>query len=856
MAVKRQKKTKEISVESYSHKGKKRKNNPPVGLVSTATDKLNGRTKYQHDPHIDPYLSWAGKKEGTEFEVQNVSLHIHERIDPKRIIKSFLKEDTKPKQPSLFEQPDNDPPLTKAIDFYRHEQDWTNRLIAGDSLLVMNSLLKKEGMAGKVQMVYFDPPYGIKYNSNFQPFVNKRDVKDGNDADIPAEPEMIQAFRDTWELGIHSYLTYLRERLYLAKELLHESGSCFVQISDENVHHVREIMDEIFGKDNFVSLISFATTSGFQSSTLSRAGDYICWYAKNKSKIRYRQLYKTKVLGEEGATGYDSIDLIDGAVRSLSKEESKNPHLMPNGARLFAKADLTSSGKAGVEQPFEFQGKIYKPSINSHWKANYPEGMQRLADANRLVVVGNTLRYKRYFHDFSLYPVNNLWSEQMSEQNKAYVVQTSEKVIARCLLMTTDPGDLVLDPTCGSGTAAYVAEQWGRRWITCDTSRVAITLAKQRLMTAKFDYYELAHPNEGIRSGFKYKTVPHITLGAIANNEPAKQETLYDQPFVEKGKVRVTGPFTVEAVPSLRVKPFDGKEPKLEITNEQLARTGETGRQSEWRDELKASGIRTIGGKLISFSRVEPMVATRFLHAEAEILEDSGENKKPVPAGIKRGASISFGPDYGPLEQRQVEEGIKEARSLKNKPDFVIFAAFHFDPEAAKDIDQINLSRQALSGDWQGVKILKAQMSVDLLTRDLRKKRSSSQSYWLIGQPDVEVVKTKGSKFKVKVNGFDYYDPVSGEIISKGTKHIAMWFLDTDYDERSLYPEQVFFPEGDSKRDWTKLAKALNGEVNEELIEQFRGVVSLPFSEGEHKKIAVKIIDNRGIESFVIKRLE
>ncbi|MBI3752720.1 MAG: hypothetical protein HY266_01580 [Deltaproteobacteria bacterium] len=234
MAVKRQKKGKEISVESYSHKGKKRKNNPPVGLVSSATDKLNGRTKYQHDPHIDPYLSWAGKTEGMEFEVQNVSLHIHERIDPKRIIKSFLKEDTKPKQPSLFEQPDNDPPLNKAIDFYRHEQDWTNRLIAGDSLLVMNSLLKKEGMAGKVQMIYIDPPYGIKYNSNFQPFVNKRDVKDGNDADIPAEPEMIQAFRDIWELGIHSYLTYLRERLLLAKELLHESGSCFVQISDEN----------------------------------------------------------------------------------------------------------------------------------------------------------------------------------------------------------------------------------------------------------------------------------------------------------------------------------------------------------------------------------------------------------------------------------------------------------------------------------------------------------------------------------------------------------------------------------------------------------------------------------------------
>ena len=863
MAVKRQKKTKEISVESYSHKGKKRKNNPPVGLVSSATDKLNGRTKYQHDPYIDPYLSWAGKKEGTEFEVQNVSLHIHERIDPKRIIKSFLKEDTNPKQPSLFEQPDNDPPLTKAIDFYRHEQDWTNRLIAGDSLLVMNSLLKKEGMADKVQMVYFDPPYGIKYNSNFQPFVNKRDVKDGNDADIPAEPEMIQAFRDTWELGIHSYLTYLRERLFLAKELLHESGSCFVQISDENVHLVRNLMDEIFAKENFVSLISYTTTSGFVTKYLSRTGDYIIWYAKNKEALKYRQLFlEKKHPFDDPDSKYDQIELENGERLPLTKElieEYLNGKLK---GKIFRYGGIDSQGGSMSENtPVKFEGKIYYPAKGRRWSASYPAGMEKLIKANRVGVQGSRLAYIRYFKDFPLYKIDNFWADiggtvQSRTDPKIYVVQTGTKVIERCLLMTTDPGDLVLDPTCGSGTTAYVAEQWGRRWLTCDTSRVAITLAKQRLMTAKFDYYKLAHPNEGIRSGFKYKTVPHITLGSIANNEPAKQETLYDQPFVEKGKVRVTGPFTVEAVPSLRVKPFDGKEPKLEITNEQLARTGETGRQSEWRDELKASGIRTIGGKLISFSRVEPMVATRFLHAEAEILEDSGENKKPVPAGIKRGAYISFGPDYGPLEQRQVEEAIKEARSLKNKPDFVIFAAFHFDPEAAKDIDQINLSRQALSGDWQGVKILKAQMSVDLLTRDLRKKRSSSQSYWLIGQPDVEVVKTKGSKFKVKVNGFDYYDPVSGEIISKGTKHIAMWFLDTDYDERSLYPEQVFFPEGDSKRDWTKLAKALNGEVNEELIEQFRSIESLPFSAGEHRKIAVKIIDNRGIESFVIKRLE
>jgi len=691
-------KTKDVSVESYSHKGKKRKNNPPVGLVSTATDKLNGRTKYQHDPHIDPFLSWAGKKEGTEFEVQNVSLHIHERIDPKRIIKSFLKDKGKPRQPGLFEEPDNDPPLNKAIDFYRHDQDWTNRLIAGDSLLVMNSLLKKEGMAGKVQMFYFDPPYGIKYNSNFQPFVNKRDVKDNNDADIPAEPEMIQAFRDTWELGIHSYLTYLRERLYLAKDLLHESGSCFVQISDENVHLVRNLMDEIFGVSNFISQISFKKTVYQETNYLANVFDIILWYGRHKDKVKVSQLFRYRE-DEEILKGFDLIELKDGEVDRASKFQ-----IVPKEAKLLRASDLTSKGESEKgSQPFIYKGDEYRPKAGNHWKT-HQAGLKTLESANRLIAFGKTLCFKKYANDFPVTPFFNVWDDTVQSTfatENIYVVQTYSKVIQRCLLMTTAPGDLVLDPTCGSGTTAFVAEQWGRRWITCDTSRVAITLAKQRLMTAKFDYYELAYPVEGIKSGLKYKTVPHITLKSIANNEPAKEETLYNQPFIERSKVRVTGPFTVEAVPSLRVKPFDGREPKMEVTNEQLARTGETGRQAEWRDELKATGIRAVGNRIISFSRIEPMIATRFLHSEGEILEDSGENKR---------AYISFGPDYGPLEQRQVEEAVKEARSLKHKPDFVIFAAFHFDPEAAKDIDQIN---------WPGVKLLKAQMSVDLLTKDL-----------------------------------------------------------------------------------------------------------------------------------------
>ena len=836
----KKKASKRVEVQTYEHAGARRKNIPPVGLVSTVTDQPNGQTKYQHDPHIDPHLSWAGKKEGTEFGARNVSLHIHERIDPERIIKSFLKPDRPgAKQISLFEQPDNEPSLAKAIEFYKHEQDWTNRLISGDSLLVMNSLLQKEGMGGKVQMVYVDPPYGIKYNSNFQPFVNKSTVRDGKDADIPAEPEMIQAFRDTWELGIHSYLSYLRERLTLSRELLTDSGSCFVQISDENVHLVRNIMDEVFGPKNFVAQITVKKTSAPTDYFLPVVSDFIIWYAKDRdsAKMKHRSLYLEKRPGEEGTSVYQWVELPDGSERKMTRSEFLDHSLLPKGSRVFAASDMTSSHEySRGKENFVFQGRNFSPR-GRFWSTS-PEGMKKIENANRMIAVGNTLFYKRYWNDFKVYPLSSTWNDTSSSYGKRiYVVQTTTKIVQRCMLLTTDPGDLVFDPTCGSGTTAYVAEQWGRRWITCDTSRVAVTLAKQRLMTAKYDYYELAHPNEGIRSGFKYRIVPHITLKSIARDESPKEETLYDQPYTEKGKVRVTGPFTVEAVPSLRVKPIDGYEPRVEGSDRELSQTGETGSQAFYRDELKATGVRTTGGNKIEFSTVEPMLATRFIHARGTIIEGSQTKQ----------AYISFGPEFGPLEQRQVEGAMNEVRELRDKPDFVIFAAFHFDPEAAKDIDQ---------SDQSDVQVLKVQMSVDLLTSDLRKKRSSNQSYWLIGQPDVEVTKDTDGKYKVRVNGFDYYNPVSGKIESKHTDHIAIWFLDTDYNERSLLPAQVFFPTNDSSRDWTKLAKALNGEVNKELIEEFTGVESLPFEVGEHHKIAVKIIDNRGIESFVIKDLQ
>jgi len=915
-------------IESYEHRDKQRVNNPPVGLVTPATDPDAGRRKtYAYDPHLDPQLVWAGKAEHTSFEVPTVSLHVHERIEPRTIIEAVRKRNGNggAGQLLLFEI-ERQEPLRHAVEFYQHAHGWSNRLIAGDSLLVMNSLLEKEGMAGKVQMIYIDPPYGIKYGSNFQPFVNKRDVKDGHDEDLTAEPEQIRAFRDTWELGIHSYLTYLRDRLLLARELLTESGSIFVQISDENLHLVRCLLDEVFGRENFVAVITFRKSGGFPGAQLiAAAHDFVLWYAKDKTQLRVYKLFAPK--SPEILARYDHLEMDNDKIVRLGKPDAGTPISAESGRR-FAVDDLSSPASGAKPVPFEFEGRQYVPTPGCNWKTT-PDGLGRLARANRLFPKQTRVLYRRYANDFPGTALDTVWQDTQiggfaREQEKLYAVQTATKVIERCLLMTTDPGDLVFDPTCGSGTTAYVAEQWGRRWITCDTSRVALTLAKQRLMTAVFDYYELAHPEEGVGSGFKYKTVPHVTLKSIANNpeidpiharwqarleplreqlnallgkswkewqiprEPgddwppkarklladwqqmrrerqkeidaaiarhADQEMLYDQPFVNKKKTRVSGPFTVEAVPAPAVKSVEELlEPGPQPADTSIARSGETLRQGEWRDELLRTGIRGKAGQHIRFARLEPLPGCRWLHADGETrpsAEGADRVRETGTAYAPQRIVVSFGPEHAPLEQRQVAQSIEEAQTLVPKPKLIVFAAFQFDPEAAKDIDETN---------WPGVTLLKAQMNADLLTDDLKKKRASNESFWLIGQPDVQVERiAKGEdkgKLRVSVHGFDYYNTKTGGIESGGEDKIAVWMLDTDYDGRSLYPRQVFFPMAGENEGWARLAKNLKAEIDEELIEAYRGTVSLPFAPGEHKRIAVKIVDDRGIESLKVLEVE
>ena len=815
-------------IEAYTHDDKKRSNNPPVGMAQH--DKAEETVKtYEFDPHLDPTLQWAGKTEGTSFDVPTSSIHIHESIKPHKIIRSVqaIGDDYEDAQLSLFETPvERMRRRRDAIEFYQHGVNWTNRMIAGDSLVIMNSLLEKEGMAGQVQMVYIDPPYGIKYGSNFQPFVDKRDVKDKKDEDLSQEPEMIKAFRDTWELGIHSYLSYLRNRLLLARELLADTGSVFVQISDENVHHIRELCDEIFGPENFISQIMFQKTSYQETKFLAGVGDIIIWYGKDKSKTKSRKLYQRKALNDVIGS-YDLIELDNGEIQRISKLGKD----LPGDGKYFRASDLTSSGVSSTSSGgFVFQGKEYHPKQGNHWKTN-PSGLEELVKHNRLIGIGNTLCFKKYLNDFPYSPYTNMWTDTQQStfsSENIYVVQTYTKVISRCMLMATDPGDLVLDITCGSGTTAFVAEQWGRRWITCDTSRVAITLAKQRLMTGTFDYYKLAYEEQGISSGFVYKTAPHITLKSIANNEAPASEILYDQPEIDKTKVRVTGPFTVEALPAPVVKPLDDiGETEADVS----------AKQTDWRDQLLATGILGRGGHRLEFSRVEPLSGTKFLQAEAETKED-----------VPRRAVICFAGETKPLDSRMVAMAMDEAETLRPAPKLIIFAAFQFDPEAAKDIDELN---------WPGVTLLKAQMNTDLMTEDLKKKRSSDQSFWLVGQPDVELIRDGRSKnrYKVKVNGFDYYDVKKGTVESGSTSRIAMWMLDTDYDGLCIEPKQVFFPMGGKKDGWNKLAKTLKAEIDQDLIEAYAGNESLWFTVEPNSRIAVKIIDDRGIESLKVIRI-
>jgi adenine-specific DNA-methyltransferase len=773
------------------------------------------------------------------------SLYRHEHIAPETLIKGLyrLVVDKSASQDELFAANElfgnaiGHEELDKVSDYYTHSDGWTNRLIQGDSLLVMTSLLEREGMSGQVQCIYLDPPYGIKYGSNWQIRLNNRTVKDGDDDSVSGEPEQIKAFRDTWELGIHSYLTYLRERLLVARQLLHESGSCFVQISDENVHLVRSLMDEVFGSENFVSQITFQKTGGMETTLLGTTVDYLIWYCKDRGQIKYRQLFKFREVGAKSLDRYDMLMRDDGTTRRLSREEIETGEVTERGRR-YQLFPLYSDGVSKASQEFVFQGKTYLPRKDTHWKTTVA-GLNKLAEVGRIEVMGATIRYRRFADDFPVIPVTDRWESMQLGVERNYVVQTANSVLQRCILMTTDPGDLVLDPTCGSGTTAYVAEQWGRRWITTDTSRIALNIAKTRLMTATFPYYQLYdQQNCDLRQGFNYKKVPHITLGSIANNEPPAEETLYDQPQEDKKRLRVAGPFTVETLQSY--------EP---ISPEELTRQrGEDQELGNFEDlvfeHLKNAGVKTgIKEENAVFIRIDRL-ANSALHAEGWYQTAAGEKK----------AYLHIGPKFGTVSKQAVTEAIKACRD-KRDGDWLLILGFAFESGITE-----------LSRSFGNFQVSIVRMHDDLLQLGLLKKDKKAASFVTIGEPDIRL-RQNGENATVEIAGLDIYDPIKDEIKSRDVHDIAYWMLDDHYDGSNFVVRQVFFCGGDKDEfdDWKKglntLAQAatrkkaeqtLKIELDEEAFSRIYGHKSHPFPVKKGQKIAVRVISQFGEETTKI----
>jgi adenine-specific DNA-methyltransferase len=816
-----------------------------------------------------PFLNWAGKAERLSFNVPTLPLFVHERLSTRAIIetlKAYKRDKQEDFLSGLFGNPSL-PVTDQILRAYEHREPWQNRMILGDSLVVMNSLLRFENLGGQVQMIYVDPPYGVKFGSNFQPFVRKRDVTHGDDADLTREPEMVQAYRDTWELGLHSYLTYLRDRLLLARDLLHPSGSIFVQISDENLHHVRELMDEVFGAENFVSQISFQTTTGFETNTLATLGDFVLWYARDKERVKVRKLFAPKPL-KPGDVGASWILLPDGSYRGVSAAERRGEAALPEGVKFYKPDNLLGQGASSRPQPFDFEAKTYNPGPNAHWKANYPEGMKRLAAAGRIHVAKNSIQYRRFADDFPFTEIGNIWMDTLMGsflEEKAYVVQTNTKVVERCILMTTDPGDLVVDPTCGSGTTAYVAEQWGRRWITMDTSRVPLALARQRLLTATFDYYELKDEKRGPASGFVYRRkqnakgeevggiVPHVTLKSIANNEPPQEEVLVDRPEIKPGIVRVTGPFTVEAtIPT----PVDFEGDGIEDSGAGAAE--EHGHfVSRMIEILRRNPVLRLGGnRSVTLRQVRPPARTLSLHAEAlvkqptlESLAEETEAQKKLVSAAEKPVAFVFGPEHGAVSHKLVENAAIEARRKDYAHLYVI--GFAIEAGARKTVEE---SEAAF-----GIPATYVQATPDILMGDLLKTMRSSQIFSVCGLPEIKVsrkvaknAKTGETLYQVELLGLDVFDPVEMKSEHRSGMDVPAWFLDTDYNGTVFRVCQAFFPRTGA---WENLKRELRSEFEESVWAHLAGTTSAPFPAGPNRTVAVKVIDDRGNELLVTKAL-
>ncbi len=887
-------------VETFIHEEASRKNIPPAEYQSLLSKEQESPIRIAYERRnrdLDPQLVWRGKDEQdwSDLVVHAPPIYIQEKVHPKVLIDDLMRRHnaTDDEQLDLFADFNGLPSEAAKTEFYQHDGNWSNRMILGDSLQVMASLAEREGLRGQVQCIYIDPPYGIKFNSNFQWSTTSRDVKDGKADHITREPEQVKAFRDTWRDGIHSYLTYLRDRLIAARDLLTESGSVFMQVGDENVHRVRVLLDEVFGEDQFVAQIGFATSTGRTTNYLAGVTDYILWYASRMSATKYRQLYAEK----------------------LTKNE--------DGYEL---GDLTSQGASGRPQPFNFRGQTFCPSQNRHWSNEHTIGMPRLAKADRIVRVSDTqIRAIKYYGERPVSPINDRWLDTQFgafARDKVYVVQTAAKVVERCLLMASDPGDLVLDPTCGSGTTAYVAEQWGRRWITVDTSRVALAIARARVMGARYPYYLLADSPEGqakeaelsgtlpnaeptrssVRRGFVYERVPRITLKSIANNaeidviwerwqhtlEPLRQtlntsvnaaweeweiphemdngwsdvakeahkawwgarlarqqeidesiaakadfDYLYDRPYEDKTKVRVAGPFTVESLAPHRVLVVDEDDELVDgVAGTDRGAGGDLDFAQMILENLKVAGVQQAHKEdKIVFTSLTPWPGN-LICAEGRYIEGGEE-------GAEKRAAVFIGPEFGTVSRPDLVAAAREAGDADF--DVLIACAFSYDAHSS-EFDRLGR-----------LPLLKARMNADLHMADDLKNTGKGNLFVIFGEPDIDILDAADNQIQVRINGVDVFHPSTGEVRSDGPEGIACWFIDTDYNEESFFVRHAYFLGANDP--YKALKTTLKAEIDQEAWESLHSDISRPFDKPESGRIAVKVINHLGDEVMKVFRV-
>ena len=920
------------SVENITHEDATRRNLPSAEHQPLMRDEERHpiRVAYERrNRDLDPQLVWRGKddQDWSDLVVNAPPLYIQERVHPKALVDDLMRQTAKRRESEadgtqsgfadLFSDFNGLPSEDAKTEFYQHDANWSNRMVLGDSLQVMASLAEREGLRGKVQCIYIDPPYGIRFNSNFQWSTTSRDVRDGNAAHITREPEQVKAFRDTWRDGIHSYLTYLRDRLTVARDLLTESGSVFVQIGDENVHRVRALMDEVFGEDNFVSQITSVKTANSSSVYLPNTSDFILWYARSKTSVKYRTLWREKLPGDVGGTKYSEVSRI-GQLKDSVFVRTR-----------FARLDqITSQSGSSTNSPLSFRGNTYSLTRGS-WKT-HPDGFRRLDASGRLAVMRNTPSYVRFIDDFPVFGFSNTWTDisgavQSRLDPKVYVVQTSTQLIQRCLLMTTDPGDLVLDPTCGSGTAAYVAEQWGRRWITIDTSRVALALARARIMGARYSYYLLSDSRDGqlkgaditgrepseratfgdIRQGFVYERVPHIMLRDIANN--SEIDVIWDEheqqlaPLRERLSSAIGQSGTLEEWEVPRELPDDwpaDAEPlhaefweariaRQKAIDASIARNAEFeylyDRPYEHRSKARVAGPFTVESisphRMLEvdendevFDRIAETTngygrGCDFAQIILENLKTSGVQQAHKEDRIVFD-SLTHWPGRlvcaeGRYTHGDVDSGIQRRAGIFIGPEFGTVSRPDL-VEAAREAAEaefdvlvacaFNYDAHTTEFERLGrVPVLKARMNADLHMADDLKNTGKGNLFVIFGEPDIDILDADDDQVQVRVNGVDVFHPNSGEVRSDGPDGIACWFIDTDYNEEAFFVRHAYFL--GASDPYRSLKTTLKAEIDAEAWESLRSDVSRPFDKPESGRIAVKVINHLGDEVMKVFRV-